>query len=107
MSYKILCVLFLGLWMSNLQVKAEVADSLVVDVEENDWTGGLDITVPEGSKMGDVNGDGYISMADITETISYIMGAPSASFMKEAADMNGDDSITMADVVAIIALMME
>ena len=62
--------------------------------------------IPE-IKMGDVNGDSSITMADIVETINYIMGAPSDSFIKEAADMNGDDSITMADVVAIIALMME
>lgn len=110
MSYRILCVLFFGLWMNNQQIKAEVTDSLTVEVEESDWTGGLDVSIPEGTeatKMGDVNGDGLVSIADAVATVNYIMGTPNDPFIKEAADMNGDNSITIADVVAIIVLMME
>ena len=63
-------------------------------------------TEPE-FEMGDVNGDGDITIADAVATVNYIMGTPNDPFIKEAADMNGDGDITIADVVAIIARMME
>ena len=49
MSYKIVSLLFIGLWMNNMQIKADIVDTLSVEVEESDWTGGLDIFVQTDS----------------------------------------------------------
>lgn len=49
MSYKIIGLLFIGLWMNNIQIKADVADTLSVQIEESYWDGGLDIVVQTDS----------------------------------------------------------
>ena len=78
----------------------------------NGWTwekyeGSEDPATEPEFEMGDVNGDGDITIADAVATVNYIMGTPNDPFIKEAADMNGDGDITIADVVAIIARMIE
>ena len=72
-------------------------------------TGNIVCTVDlqTGPEMGDVNGDGTINIADVVETVSYIMGTPSSSFEEKVADMNGDSSISVLDIVAIIAKIMQ
>ena len=51
---------------------------------------------------GDVNGDGVIGIADVTDLIDYILGTESASFVIEAADVSGDGVIGIADVTELI-----
>lgn len=49
MFYRIIGLLFICLWINNIQIKADVADTLYVETEENDWEGGLDISVKTDS----------------------------------------------------------
>ncbi len=57
-------------------------------------------------KLGDVNGDGYITMADANAVVNYFLAdetsKPAEGFNIDAADVNGDGSITMADANAIV-----
>ena len=57
-------------------------------------------------KLGDVNGDGYITMADANMVVNYFLAdetsKPAEGFNVDAADMNGDGYITMADANAIV-----
>ena len=52
--------------------------------------------------LGDVNGDGRISVADATSIINYVLGRMPVSFILVAADVNGDNDITLADAVATV-----
>ena len=55
------------------------------------------------SLRGDVNRDGGVDVADVTLTISYILGGVSDSDIDLiAADSNNDDTIDVGDVTAII-----
>lgn len=49
---------------------------------------------------GDVNGDGYISISDVTTLINLLLGADTGYPVN--ADVNIDDNITISDVTALI-----
>lgn len=51
--------------------------------------------------MGDVNGDGQITVADANATANYCIDKTSVTIDVEAADMNGDGEITVSDANAI------
>lgn len=51
--------------------------------------------------MGDVNGDGKITVADANATANYCIDKTSVTIDVEAADMNGDGEITVGDANAI------
>ena len=50
---------------------------------------------------GDVNGDGSVSIADVTSLIKYLLGSTSG-VNADAADCNQDSKVTIADVTTLI-----
>lgn len=57
-------------------------------------------------KTGDVNGDGTISVADLSMMAAYILGGTPDGFSETAADVNGDKSISVADLSALAAMIL-
>ena len=57
-------------------------------------------------RMGDVNMDGSVNVADVTALISYILGTPVSPFNVDVANINGDESINVADVTGLIAIIL-
>lgn len=55
--------------------------------------------------LGDANGDGVVSIADVTAIINKINGVASDIFNEAAADVNGDGLITIADVTGVINII--
>jgi subtilisin family serine protease len=56
---------------------------------------------------GDVNGDGRITIADLTSIIDYILsGNGGESFVVEAADVNSDGEVSIADVTVLIDMIL-
>jgi hypothetical protein len=58
---------------------------------------------------GDVNGDGRVSISDVTLLISHLMGAPMEElneFQLDAAEFNLDGKVSIVDVTAIIDSIM-
>ena len=53
---------------------------------------------------GDVNGDGAVTIADVTALVNIILG--NATDIYNAADINNDSSITIADVTALVNLIL-
>ena len=53
-------------------------------------------------EIGDVNGDGEMSVTDVGMMISYILGKKPSGFHWYAADVNEDDEITVTDVGVLI-----
>ena len=51
---------------------------------------------------GDVNGDGYVTIIDVTALIDYLLGSSDTTIDEVAADANTDGTISIIDVTAII-----
>ena len=58
------------------------------------------------SLIGDVNGDGSISVIDVTTLVDYILGKNNDFFVFANADINGDGSITVTDVTSLVSLIL-
>lgn len=54
-------------------------------------------------KLGDVDGDGWVSVNDVVMMISHILKKNPVGFNKDAADMDGDGIISVNDVTLAIA----
>lgn len=60
-----------------------------------------------GFKLGDVNNDGFIDVADIVPLIDYVLnGYASGEFIIEMADINHDGKIAIDDVVLLIDMVL-
>ena len=56
---------------------------------------------------GDVNGDGFVNVADVVAIVSYILGTPPEIFHFDAADMDDDGVINITDAVALVNYLLE
>ena len=52
---------------------------------------------------GDVNGDGEVSIADVTALVTLVMSSSS----NENSDINGDGETSIADVTTLVNMIME
>ena len=57
--------------------------------------------------LGDVNGDGDVTVADVTATVNVLLGKADEEWNKENADMDGDGEITIADVKTLVSIILE
>lgn len=55
---------------------------------------------------GDANGDGKVSIDDVTSLIDYLLSGNVTQFNVVNADVDEDGSITIADVTALIDLLL-
>lgn len=55
------------------------------------------------AKKGDVNGDGEVTIADVTALVNIILGK---NDKKAIADVNGDGPVTIADVTALVNIIL-
>jgi alpha-amylase len=60
----------------------------------------------EPGMPGDVNGDGKVSIADVTALIDYLLSNDASSIVIENADLSDDDNVSIADVTALIDLLL-
>jgi hypothetical protein len=52
-----------------------------------------------------VNGDGEVSIADVTALIDYLL-SPGTTLDEDVADVNHDGEVTIGDVTALIDLLL-
>ena len=52
--------------------------------------------------LGDVNKDGYVTIADVTALIDFLLSGDASAIDLNAANVNGDADVTIADVTALI-----
>ena len=63
----------------------------------------------KASLRGDVNRDGFITIADVTALVNIILGKDNVQPYKydhDAADVNEDGPITIADVTALVNIIL-
>ena len=56
--------------------------------------------------VGDVNGDGIVSIADVTELVDYLLEAGDDDVYLEAADLDGNGKVTIADVTTLVDMIL-
>ena len=57
---------------------------------------------PNASLRGDVDGDGNVTISDVTALIDYLLSADATSIDTDAADCDQDGTISISDVTALI-----
>ena len=58
------------------------------------------------TKYGDINGDGVVSVSDVTSLVNYILGDADEGTLVENADLSGDGIISVTDVTALVNLIL-
>ena len=56
--------------------------------------------------LGDVNGDGFVTIADVTLLVDYMLGTNLQPIIDANADLNSNGDITIADVTELIDLLL-
>lgn len=91
---------------------AAYADGYEIGKNDSGWIGFEPFVVPaleSTLKIGDVNNDGFINVADVTALISHVLTQDfndSDTFNSENADINQDGGWNVADVTALINLVL-
>ncbi len=57
-------------------------------------------------KLGDVNGDGSVSIADVAAMVDYLLGGDSTGFNVAAADIDGNQHVGMNDLASLIDMVL-
>ena len=56
--------------------------------------------------LGDVNGDGEVTIADVTALVNILLGKDASGYDHDAADVNEDTDVTIADVTALVKMIL-
>ena len=56
----------------------------------------------EPSTAGDVNGDGHVTISDVTALINYLLSHNATGLNLDATDVNGDHIVNISDVTSLI-----
>lgn len=57
-------------------------------------------------KLGDVNGDGSVTIADVAAMVDYLLGGDSTGFNVAAADIDGNQHVGMNDLASLIDMVL-
>lgn len=57
--------------------------------------------------LGDVNDDGFVNIADVTDLIDYLLSPASTEINTDAADVMADGAINIADVTSLIDMLLQ
>ena len=89
--------------ISDIEMTVKKAGNVYEDIHPKNSTATLTITE---ATMGDVNGDGRVSVTDVISMNSYILEEEPAQFIRKVADLNGDGRVTITDMVQIIDIIL-
>lgn len=77
-----------------------------VTVANYSWCPAVPFTVGDMPVVGDVNGDGEVTVADINSLINIVLGGVASTEQLTRADVNGDHEVTIADVNSLIGIIL-
>ena len=89
--------------IKDIEMTVKKAGNVYEDIHPKNSTATLTITE---AVMGDVNGDGKVSVTDVISMNSYILEEEPARFIRKVADLNGDGKVTITDMVQVIDIIL-
>jgi hypothetical protein len=89
--------------IKNIEMTVKHTGNVFEDIHPKDSKATLTVTE---AVMGDVNGDGRVSVTDVISMNSYILEEEPAQFIRKVADMNGDGKVTITDMVQVIDIIL-
>lgn len=89
--------------IKDIEMTVKKAGNVLEDIHPKNSTAML--TIIE-AVMGDVNGDGRVSVTDVISMNSYILEEEPAQFIRKVADLNGDGKVTITDMVQVIDIIL-
>ena len=82
--------------------------SYYVNGTESNWSNYKEVILKEGQTLkGDVDGNGVLSVSDVTLLISAVISSDMSLIDQLAADMNSDGEINVSDITLLITAIME
>ena len=94
--------------LSPIVVKDGETLTIALNTNGNSWwsADAFRLTYNPLVKMGDVNEDGKVDIADVVATVNYVLGTIPSVFNETAADVSGNGRIDISDVVDIVNLVL-
>ena len=89
--------------IKDIEMTVKRAGNVYEDIHPKNSTATLTVTE---AVMGDVNGDGRVSVTDVISMNSYILEDEPAQFIRKVADLNGDGKVTITDMVQVIDIIL-
>ena len=89
--------------IKDIEMTVRKAGNVYEDIHPKNSTATLTVTE---AVMGDVNGDGRVSVTDVISMNSYILEEEPAQFIRKVADLNNDGKVTITDMVLVIDIIL-
>lgn len=90
------------IWDYDTQTEIVIDDGYIYKVNQESGTNDEPyLIILKNDLLGDVNGDGMVTIADVVMLIDYLQGKVHPDFDISVADANEDNVIDMKDVAAI------
>lgn len=89
--------------IKDIEMTVKRVGNILEDIHPKNSTATLTVTE---AVMGDVNGDGRVSVTDVISMNSYILEEEPARFIRKVADLNGDGKVTITDMVQVIDIIL-
>lgn len=89
--------------IKDIEMTVRKAGNVYEDIHPKNSTAKLTVTE---AVMGDVNGDGRVSVTDVISMNSYILEEEPAQFIRKVADLNNDGKVTITDMVLVIDIIL-
>ena len=89
--------------IKDIEMTVKKTGNVYEDVHPKNSTATLTVTE---AVMGDVNGDGRVSVTDVISMNSYILEEEPAQFIRKVADLNNDGKVTITDIVQVIDIIL-
>ena len=89
--------------IKDIEMTVKHTGNVYEDIHPKNSTATLTVTE---AVMGDVNGDGRVSVTDVISMNSYILEEEPAQFIRKVADLNSDGKVTITDMVQVIDIIL-
>ena len=89
--------------IKDIEMTVKKTGNVYEDIHPRNSTATLTVTE---AVMGDVNGDGRVSVTDVISMNSYILEEEPARFIRKVADLNSDGKVTITDMVQVIDIIL-
>ena len=81
-------------------------DNVILSTPDGQNQSSASVATMTVNKKGDVNGDGLVTVADVTAVVDVLLERQTPNISVSNADINGDGEVSIVDVVEAIHLVL-